>query len=193
MGQGVRNFSDAYSCQAPIRAQTARGAGQLPAVSGRTLLNRHAHISSCGRYRSALSRVWNDGPGRVLWCCLNPSLADGNRDDRSLSRMIGFSRAWGYSGCWVVNLFDFITPYPEDLLRASAPISPLCDSTIKYAVAQRPLIIVGWGSAAPSDRAAGVLALLRDGGQVYCLGRTRSGAPRHPLYLRADLRPVPYL
>jgi hypothetical protein len=30
------------------------------------------------------------------------------------------------------------------------------------------------------------------GGDVHCLALTKDGHPRHPLYLKKDLKPVPY-
>ncbi|MCA9297926.1 MAG: hypothetical protein KDA28_02605, partial [Phycisphaerales bacterium] len=40
-----------------------------------------------------------------------------------------------------------------------------------------------------TERAPRLLRLLDE---VWCLGITKTGQPKHPLYLRADLEPVPY-
>ena len=44
--------------------------------------------------------------------------------------------------------------------------------------------MAAWGTHADPDRAAAVLQLLSHR-TVWCLGRTRSGQPRHPLYVPA--------
>lgn len=50
-------------------------------------------------------------------------------------------------------------------------------------------MICGWGASKQAEpgRVQHVLALIRAAGQVpMCLGMTKDGAPRHPLYLKRD-------
>jgi hypothetical protein len=60
---------------------------------------------------------------------LNPSTADERRDDPTIRRCIGFSRARGFGGKTVVNLFALRTPEPRDLREHADPIGPDNDRT----------------------------------------------------------------
>jgi hypothetical protein len=48
-------------------------------------------------------------------------------------------------------------------------------------------VVCAWGSNAKPERAARVASIMRDAGaRLWCLGTTKDGLPRHPLYVRAD-------
>ena len=75
---------------------------------------REAEIED--NYRWTLRRAWGAGPC-ILWCGLNPSNADGKRDDPTTLRMIGFSYRWGFGSMIVTNVYPFISS-TTDKLRA---------------------------------------------------------------------------
>ena len=52
-------------------------------------------------------------------------------------------------------------------------------------------VIAAWGANARPDRVDQVLAM-PGADRLQALGVTKTGAPRHPLYLRADSRPSPW-
>lgn len=171
------------------------GATAAPAERSRTIaygddgVERWATISACGAYRYELGRRWAEGPAD-LWVMLNPSTADGEVDDPTLKRIMGFSRRWGSGGLVVVNLFALRSSDPRALLAHADPVGPENDVTIN--VARRAAIfggrvIAAWGSSVPFElptmlrRDQRVLEILRPHSEVLCLGRTASGAPTHPL------------
>lgn len=68
--------------------------------------------------RLELRRWWVEEPLRwVAWLLQNPSDAGADRNDPTIFRIIHFSRAWGYDGAIVVNLWPFIASRPADLWR----------------------------------------------------------------------------
>jgi hypothetical protein len=146
-----------------------------------------AVLSADGMYRYSLWRRWGAGP-RVLWVMLNPSTADERRDDPTIRRCIGFSRAWGFGAMEVVNLFALRATEPAAVAAHAHPIGPENDRRIRAAAKRADATIAAWGAfdwAAP--RAERVLPWL---GAAQCLGRTAGGFPRHPLYAPGDSRPV---
>lgn len=155
---------------------------------------RTAVLSPCGRYRYLLGRIWNEfavatNPRTVLWAMLNPSTATHEVDDATVRRCIAFSKEWGYDGLEVVNLFALRSKDPYLLRKASAPIGPENDRRIREVAARAHLIVAAWGgqTALQTGRWVDVLAMLREHGDVYCLGKTASTAhPRHPLYVRSS-------
>lgn len=135
-----------------------------------------------GPYRYLLWRVWNPTVPRLLWILLNPNTADEERDDPTLRRITGFSRTFGFGGLEVVNLFALRSPDPAALAQARDPIGPENDLTIRAAAARATTVVAAWGNAGTLyGRDHAVLAQLT--GPLFCLGLTRSGSPRHPLYL----------
>ncbi|MEX2217960.1 MAG: DUF1643 domain-containing protein [Phycisphaerales bacterium] len=153
-------------------------------------MERTALLSPCGRYRYRLSRRWAQGPS-ALWIMLNPSTADDRRDDPTIRRCIGFSRAWGFGAMEVVNLFALRTPHTRTLAAAAHPVGADNDRHICDASSQATLIIAAWGAwAAARGRDHEVLGLLHQ--PLWCLGRTASGSPRHPLYLPRRSRRRPF-
>lgn len=171
--------------------------GQLefPGLTVQTNGNE-AWISGCGRYRYRLARRWTEGWGRpAVFVMLNPSTADAFVDDPTIRRCVGFAKAWGCDRLVVVNLYAFRATQPRDLWRAEDPVGPQNDDHLEgaaYTAARYdgPLV-AAWGAHAKADRVAQVLEI-PGMDRLVALGVTKSGAPRHPLYLRADAQLSPW-
>jgi len=89
----------------------------------------------------------------------------------------------------VVNLFAFRATYPEDLKAAADPVGSRNNYWIRRSHRQADLSIACWGNDGLfQDRASKVLAMLDD---LHCLQINRSRQPAHPLYQRADRKPLP--
>ena len=67
-------------------------------------MTSEAVYSDCETYRYALTREWGAGP-RLLWVMLNPSTASERSNDPTVERCERRSRAMGFGGFRVVNLF----------------------------------------------------------------------------------------
>lgn len=151
-----------------------------------------ARLSDCGTYRYELGRRWADGP-IVTWVMLNPSTADATQDDRTIGRCIEFSKAWGFGGLVVVNLFAFRATEPAALKAADDPVGPENDAAISSAVEQAPLVVAAWGvHGGLVGRDRRVTELIEESGEVVCLGTTKDGYPCHPLYLKGDTERIPW-
>lgn len=149
-------------------------------------MHKAAIISPCGQYRYTLSRIWDPTLPILAWCLLNPSTADAMVDDATVRRCIGFARLWGYGGIFIVNMFAFRSRYPKQLRIVDDPVGPENDNYILDTVARFDTV-VGWGGNGDSypDRVRSVTELLE---QCYnrrpmCLGTTRTGQPKHPLFI----------
>lgn len=143
-------------------------------------------------YRYTLARIWNPRLSAVNFVLCNPSTADADRLDPTLRRCVGFARAWGYGGMIITNIFALRSTDPAGLRRVDDPIGADNDAQILRAAdmfsAVRGRIVCGWGvHGAYLGRGEQVRRLLRDRA-LWCLGTTRGGHPRHPLYLRTDTR-----
>lgn len=157
-------------------------------------MKRGAILSDCGRFRYALTRLWDEALPVLLFVMLNPSTADALIDDATIRRCMAFAQAHGYGGVEVVNLFAYRATAPADLRRAAYPVGPANDEHIAAAAARAGDVCVAWGACDAVDaRAQVVMPLLRAAGhEPLCLHITRSGYPGHPLYLPAASRLRPF-
>lgn len=147
-----------------------------------------ARFDRSGRYRYTLWRVWDRQRERVAFIMLNPSTADAEADDPTIRRCTGFARQWGFGGLLVGNLFAYRTSQPCELRRAPDPVGSGNDRALSEIAAAAALVVLAWGNAAARvapQRAARVLQSFGSGARLHCLGLTRQGMPRHPLYVRA--------
>lgn len=151
----------------------------------------HAQFSACGRYRLHLSRYWVGVPDRLaLWIGMNPSVADASFDDPTIRREVNFTRAWGLGPYLKMNVMDYRATNPKELLRLSCPA---CSEdnlvTIVRAAKAAEKIILAYGVLPGPLRQHGQ-ALLRElraaGHKLWCVGLTKDGSPRHPLYVAKD-------
>ncbi len=157
-------------------------------------LRGSAEISECGRYRWWLRRSWEpDGNSKgVCFVMLNPSTADAMIDDPTIRRCIGYARRWGYSVLSVRNLFAYRATDPASLRGVADPEGGERGDMELQAARSADLVVCAWGAGGPyrkRDRRA--LELLA-GTPLYCLKVTKNGDPQHPLYLKADLEPIPF-
>ena len=150
-------------------------------------MDKQAAISPCGVYRSLLTRVWDDTLPIMGWIQLNPSKADHKIDDPTLRRDIGFAVREGFGGVWLTNLYDFRATDPKDLEKAEKPISQHNDYYIKLMFEKCEKVVAGWGSNKMAIRGQGRVAeLMSETDVLWCVGFTKDGFPRHPLYVKKD-------
>ena len=154
--------------------------------------DRSAYFSPCKQYRYALWRMWGGITGYAMFVGLNPSTADATTDDRTVRRCIGFARAWGYSGLCMTNLFAFRATDPRIMQAEADPIGPDTDAWLCDTASQASLVVAAWGvHGVHRGRDRAVLRLL-EGYPLMCLGLTRDGNPRHPLFMPNYAKPMPY-
>lgn len=160
------------------------------------MMHRSAEFSPDRQYRHRLDRWWSDGP-RCGWLLCNPSIAGGEIDDPTVKKMIGFSSRWGFSGITVVNPFDWISTYPNQLVDAAfcnrAIATERNKDVLRFVANEIAALIVGWGADVymRALRRKGhdphaALTLMTEANPsmvIECLGLTKHGSPRHPLML----------
>lgn len=151
-----------------------------------------AYLSDDRLYRYSLTRDMASltGEGTVTFIGLNPSTADATEDDPTIRRCTRFARDWGFACLKMLNLYAYRATEPRDLFGFDGDkVGPENDCTIAKVVGGSDLIICAWGVNAPLRRADQVLGLIA---APHCLGVTKDGAPRHPLYVKAATLPQPF-
>lgn len=150
-----------------------------------------ACYSVCETYRYALCRVWDPEGQRVNFVMLNPSKATELANDPTVGRCEARARALGFGAFQVTNLFALRETDPQKMRHHPAPEGPEADGALLEAATWADVVIAAWGvHGVHRGRNTAVLALLAKAGvALQCLGRTKDGHPRHPLYLPYAAQP----
>ncbi|MFP7672077.1 DUF1643 domain-containing protein [Marivita sp. S0852] len=144
--------------------------------------------SPCDTFRYGLSRIWDAGLPSVLFIMLNPSTADEFRNDPTVARCETRARRMGYGAMMIANIFAFRATKPTDLKAAKDPNGPLNDDILAHCAQTAQMTIAAWG-AHGDHLGRGRSMALRLPDQLYHLGLTKQGHPRHPLYVSFDTPP----
>jgi len=160
----------------------------LPPIDG------DAVVSTCGRYRYLLTRRWGES-APLRFVMLNPSIADASVDDPTIRRCVWFAKREGCGGIEVANLYAFRATKPDDLWRAPDPYGPDNDAALASlamrATADLMPVVCAWGTQGGRNNRP--IALMQQAGAAFlCLGRTKDGFPRHPLYVPGTQRMEDY-
>jgi hypothetical protein len=161
-------------------------------------------LSADRRYRYFLERTIGPGPV-ATFIMLNPSTADAEVDDPTIRKCLGFCKQWGCGRLHVVNLFALRTSRPQDLKTGVEPVGPENSAQFVRAILGRrqsrehrrqtgPLVCA-WGvHGGYLGRDREVMDWIRNFSLTMptCLGLTKDGHPRHPLYVAYSAQLMPY-
>jgi hypothetical protein len=152
-------------------------------------------LSTCGKYRYALWRIWD--PSKPLWmmALLNPSTATEEQDDPTIIRCRTRAHRSGAGGLVVVNCGAIRETDPNKACTATDPIGPHNQAWVRALIPTCAMHIAGWG---PNAARFGGDKLIREtfgesGTPLLALQINRDGSPRHPLYIGYGVTPVAYL
>lgn len=169
-------------------------------------IRRTATLSECGAYRYRLGRImveplpltdmgkaWYQ-PQRVMaFVMLNPSTADAYADDPTIRRCVGFANRDGYDEICVMNLFAGRATKPDDLFKMIDPEGPDNYNHWRALKSSSATIICAWGADKRAVPQAEKFISAMRGRDLHCLGMSKDGHPRHPLYLKAETPVEPFI
>lgn len=162
----------------------------------------NAILSPCGRYRPILTRFWAgllvEPDAYALWIGMNPSTADANFNDPTVTREVIYTqRRLGLGSYVKCNISDYratdpkvFRTLPRDERRSSVNLP-----TIVTQAAGAKVVIFAFGAVDKClrDLADETVAAVRElGRETFCVGYTKDGFPRHPLYMPGDPPLLPY-
>jgi hypothetical protein len=154
-----------------------------------------AQFSPCRKWRYALWRSWHDGEGHLLVLGHNPSTANENETDPTLTRCIGFARDCGFQGVYMLNPWARVATNPADLVKLTEAerIGPENNEILCMYFQSAAKVLAAWGAPAMIEpRVCAMLEMFgairnRKHDALYCLAKNKNGSPKHPLYCkRAD-------
>lgn len=151
---------------------------------------RSARIVSDGTRRISLIRQWDRTKRFMVVVGLNPSTADAEKDDQTIRRVRHFARREGCGGLYMVNLHDFRATQPADLWKHlggyGEKLSFHPQSYLGQALKMGGLNVAAWGAFKNEPNARREFLRTFSRVKLFCLGKTQTGAPRHPSRLPND-------
>ena len=155
----------------------------------RGIISKYAIVSACGTYRYLLRRQWDSGLPPYVLGMLNPSTADADIDDPTIVRSVRRAAALGHGSLVVWNLYAFRATDPAMLRQASDPIGPDNTKWIRAALTEcseaSGAAVVGWGGSCVDITTVTNVCSIATALDIklLCLGVTKGGHPKHPLYV----------
>jgi len=154
-------------------------------------MQKSAILDATKKYRYVLGRQWGEDPKNMVnFVLLNPSIADDKVDDPTVKACVEFARRWGFDALVMTNLFAYRATDPRDMRSCEVPQGPNNDAYIEHVAKSAKRVIAAWGThGTHCGRDQEVLKILRGVSKVYCLDVTKSGQPKHPLYIKRSTEP----
>lgn len=154
--------------------------------SGAIFTDDHTH-------RVYLWRKWKKEGPWVMFIGLNPSTADERINDPTVRRCMGFAERWGYSGMFMCNVFTLVSTDPKKL-NTEVPITTGAHLAMKVIRNKCEKAIACWGNLVTQVRAGEgqIERIVNDLSPLHCLGMTKQGYPRHPLYVPYSSQLIEY-
>lgn len=138
---------------------------------------KDAKFSDCGKYRYYLMRQWSTAPMAMV-IGLNPSKADAEDDDATISALRRLLEPLHYGGVYMTNLFAYISTNPDDLRSTPNPVGDN-DDWLDIIRGKCQHVVFAWGSFKQAKyRADKIIYKFPD---AYVFGKTAKGHPLHPL------------
>ncbi len=155
-----------------------------------------ARLSHCERFRYLLTREWDDSLPSCAFIGLNPSTADDKKDDPTIRRCVNFAASWGYGKLYMLNIHPFRATEPKDLFANFEQPSDVWmqnEEVAEEVAAEVQIAIAAWGSNIKRFPEFAWPFTEVFAGKLHCLSLTKDGYPGHPLYLKGNLKPQPFL
>lgn len=151
-----------------------------------------AIFSPCGKYRYRLDREIHGGHKTVVFIGVNPSIANEEKNDNTVKRMLGFAERERFGKVIVANVFSLISTDINGL-RADIPLrGEEHDFHFRKIISEADILVPCWGDRTKLKSANRhflddcMNLLLSSRKPVFCLGKTKvTNDPCHPLMLSA--------
>ncbi len=169
-----------------------------PTLPGSAIFGPQVSPTGAPLYRYLLTRTLDGTQDPLVIVMVNPSTADAERDDPTITRCMGFARRARARALIVANLYAYRATDVRVLGQVPDPVGPENDAHLRSLAREHRHILVAWGASAKlparlRPRVAAVVDLLRgDGATLGALAVCADGQPAHPLRLKGSLRGRPW-
>jgi hypothetical protein len=165
-------------------------------LTGKTIGS--AVFSDDKRCRFVLERemIGENSPPYALWVGMNPSTADANVDDPTIRREWTFTLNMGLRRMVKMNVSPYRATFPRDIVVLGLENEYFRNMECIIRRAKEASIVIMASGVVPASirpwfyRATS--SILSIGRPIYCLGLTKGGFPRHPLYVATKTKLIEF-
>lgn len=162
------------------------------------------YTTNDNKYRYALGEV-QDNSNKILFCFgINPSKATPQKLDPTAKRIQRIAKEHGYDSWIILNVCAQRATEPNDmdetqnLILHKENLEIVTDLLSKYSLCSD--ILFAYGDLISKrtylkKNLCEIISIIKTtnyGGNCYCLGKTKSGNARHPLYQKIDTQFIPF-
>lgn len=149
-----------------------------------------AIFSDCRKYRYALWRIWDLNKPCVMIIGLNPSTANENKNDNTISKVIKIAKGNGYGGVYMMNLFSIVSSDPKVLQSDGLDLIGDNNDWLTTISGVCKDIVFAWGNFKEAEqRSKEVIAMFEN---PLCIKKNKNGSPKHPLYCKDESILIPF-
>lgn len=155
-----------------------------------------AEFSKDRKYRYALWRIWDETKPLVMCIGLNPSTANEDKNDPTITKLEKIMRHNGYGGFYMMNLFPLVSADPKVLVEfyddtQSHDTEDMENMRWLLDIKRKCKdVVFAWGGFKEAEqRAKSVIGYFK---LALCLKINNNGSPKHPLYCKDDSALFPY-
>lgn len=148
-----------------------------------------ALFNSDNTHRYYLWRIWNLQKPLVAFIGLNPSTANGSKNDNTIKKVIKVADYNGYGGLYMLNLFPLVSTDPTYLLNRTYSMAEN-DEWIDKITKECKDVVFCWGSFKEAKTRAKQIIKRFPG--ALCFEVLKDGSPKHPLFCKDKTFLIPY-
>lgn len=146
-------------------------------------INKGADFSEDGNYRYRLWRIWDEEKPKAMCIGLNPSRANAEKNDATISILIRMLAKLGYGGFYMMNCFAWITSDPK-LLKHNPMSDEWNNNMLTITASLCSEVIFAWGGFKVIKEKERDKELIEIFPNAKCFGKSKDGSPIHPLAMQ---------
>lgn len=150
-----------------------------------------AYFSHDNKFRFVLWRIWDDTKPKVMYVGLNPSTANATKNDNTITKLVKVSKHNGFGGFYMLNLYSYVTPYPECLKGNWEIMDGINNKHLLDFSGKASKVVFCWGNFKESQEKASELKHAFQQ-EAWCLFKNKNGSPKHPLYCKDETQIIKY-
>jgi len=135
------------------------------------------------------------GQGTCMFIGGNPSKADEEQNDMTVTKGTHWAGIWGFEWFWMLNIHAVVGTKPEEAMSHPDPIGEFNYLWLRRCLELTDRTIVAFGELGKvtgQDKKLDLLLAELDTQNVYCFGRTQKGYPLHPSRIAYSTPLEPY-